>query len=61
MHMPSLGGATEWLEFRATRPRPVAGPSGRGQLLDVYLYQLATHGAMDSCLVITRIERRVSW
>ena len=48
VHIPSLGGATEWIN---TEPLDPAGLWGRvvlGELLDAYLHQLAAPGAVRS-------------
>jgi len=59
VRMPSLGGATEWLNPRATRPRSAPGPGRPLQLLDADLHQLAPPGALRPRVVAGVRGRRL--
>jgi hypothetical protein len=43
VHMPSLGGATEWLDSEPLGPAELRGHVVLVGLLDTDLHQLATH------------------
>ena len=51
LHMPSLGGATEWLNSEPLGPAELRGHVVDRRLLDPDLHQLAAYGTLRPCLV----------
>ena len=59
-HMPSLGGATAWLNSEPLDRRRVAGPGRPRELLDVDVHQLAAPGAVRP-RVVAGLPGRRAW